>query len=180
MAGISKVILIGNLGRDPETRYTPSGRLNVQFTMAVSRSFRDQSGAQQERTNWFRVTGWGNLADTMVKLSEQGYLAKGKQVYVEGRLEAREYTDQNGQQRTSLDVSATELQLLGSRDGGGGSFGGDEGFGGGGYGNRGGNAGGGRSGEPDDFDQPSGGNRGGSRDGGGGYGGGNDVDDIPF
>lgn len=180
MAGISKVILIGNLGRDPETRYTPSGRLNVQFSMAVNRQFRDQSGAQQDRTTWFRVTGWGNLAESMVKLSEQGYLAKGKQVYVEGRLEAREYTDQNGQQRTSLDVNATELQLLGSRDGGGGGgFGGDEGYGGG----RGGNAGGSQGGGFDDFDQQGGGgNRGGSRGGGGGgnYPGGSDVDDIPF
>jgi single-strand DNA-binding protein len=166
MAGISKVILIGNLGRDPETRYTPSGRLNVQFSMAVSRSFRDQAGTQQERTNWFRVTGWGTLAETMVKLSEQGYLAKGKQVYVEGRLEAREYTDQNGQQRTSLDVSATELQLLGSRDGGGGSVG-DEGFGGRGGGRQddteGQRGGGGRSGGRQDEDPGPG-----------------DMDDIPF
>lgn len=179
MAGISKVILIGNLGRDPETRYTPSGRLNVQFSMAVNRQFRDQSGNQQDRTTWFRVTGWGTLAETMVKLSEQGYLAKGKQIYIEGRLEAREYTDQNGQQRTSLDVNATEMQLLGSRDGGGGGYGGDEGFGGGG--NRGGN-GGGRSGDFDEFDQPSGGGRGGSRGGGGGgnVGGDTDPDDIPF
>jgi len=115
MAGISKVILIGNLGRDPETRYTPTGAMNVTFTLAVNRTFRDQSGQQQERTNWFRVTAWGKLAETLVNLSEGGALVKGKQVYVEGRLEAREYQDQQGQTRTSLDVNATELQLLGSR-----------------------------------------------------------------
>jgi len=152
MAGISKVILIGNLGRDPETRYTPSGAMNVQFTMAVSRRFRDNSGQDQERTNWFRVTAWAKLAETLDNLTQQGYLAKGKQVYVEGRLEAREYTDQNGATRTSLDVSATEFQLLGQR--------GDTeaGFGGGGQG--GGRPGGAR-------EEPSGGTP-------------NDFDDVPF
>ena len=125
MAGISKVILVGNLGRDPETRYTPNGTMNVQFSLAVSRRFRNQSGEQQEQTNWFRVTGWGRLAETMDSLTQNGYLAKGKQVYVEGRLDAREYQDQQGQTRTSLDVNATELQLLGSRaDAEGGQFGG--------------------------------------------------------
>lgn len=123
MAGISKVILIGNLGRDPETRYTPNGTMNVQFSMAVSRSFRDQSGQQQERTNWFRATAWGKLAETLDGLSQSGYLSKGKQVYVEGRLEAREYQDQQSQTRTSLDVSITEFQLLGSRGDGGGTAG---------------------------------------------------------
>ena len=172
MAGISKVILIGNLGRDPETRYTPSGKLNVQFTMAVSRSYRDQSGQQQDRTNWFRVTAWAGLAESMVRLTEQGYLVKGKQVYVEGRLEAREYQDQNGQTKTSLDVNATELQLLGSRTDSGGDFGGGGGGfgnrgveGGGGFGNRG--EGGGRTAQggrdADDFDGPGG-----------------DIDEVPF
>lgn len=118
MAGISKVILIGNLGRDPETRYTPGGTMNVRFTMAVNRTFRDQSGQQQERTNWFTVTCWGKLAETLDGLSQQGYVGKGRQVYVEGRFEAREYQDQQGQTRTSLDVNATEFQLLGSRSDG--------------------------------------------------------------
>ncbi|MFN8591051.1 MAG: single-stranded DNA-binding protein [Thermomicrobiales bacterium] len=115
MAGIAKITLVGNLGRDPETRYTPSGRMNVQFTMAVSRRFTDQGGQQQERTHWYRVTAWGNLAETLDRLAQNGYLAKGKQVYVEGRLEPREYQDQQGQTRTSLDVTANELLLLGSR-----------------------------------------------------------------
>jgi len=94
MAGVCKVILIGNLGRDPETRYTPSGAMNVQFTMAVSRRFTDQ---------------------TLDSLTQSGYLTKGKQVFVLGTLEAREYQDQQGQTRTSLDVRAEEIQLLGSR-----------------------------------------------------------------
>ena len=147
MAGISKVILIGNLGRDPETRYTPNGTMNVQFTMAVSRNFRDQSGQQQERTNWFRVTAWGKLAEILDGLSQQGFVTKGRQVYVEGRLEAREYQDQNGQTRTSLDVNATEFQLLGTRgdaEGGGGAAGGGRPSGGGS------GASGGRGGEFDD------------------------------
>jgi len=126
VAGISKVIIIGNIGRDPETRYTPNGTMNVQFSLAVSRRFNDQGGQQQERTNWFRVTCWGKLAEIADGLTQNGYLVKGKQVYVEGRLDAREYNDQQGQARTSLDVNATELQLLGSRGDGeaGGQMGG--------------------------------------------------------
>jgi single-strand DNA-binding protein len=124
MAGIAKITLVGNLGRDPETRYTPNGKMNVQFTMAVSRRFNDQSGQQQERTNWYRVTAWGGLAESLDRLAQNGYLAKGKQVYVDGRLEPREYQDQQGQTRLSLDVTANELQLLGSRADGDGGFGG--------------------------------------------------------
>lgn len=124
MAGIAKITLIGNLGRDPETRYTPNGRMNVQFSMAVSRRWNDAAGNQQEKTDWYRVTGWGRLAETLDKLTQQGALTKGKQVYVSGRLDPREYTAQDGTTKTSLDVSADEIQLLGSRDGGGGDFGG--------------------------------------------------------
>jgi len=151
MAGISKVTLVGNLGRDPETRYTPSGAMNVQFTMAVSRRYRDNAGQDQERTNWFRVTAWAKLAETLDNLTQQGYLVKGKQVYVEGRLDAREYTDQNGATRTSLDVNATEVLMLGQRGDGDGGFGGQGGQGGG---RPGGNRGTGEepSGAPNDFD----------------------------
>jgi single-strand DNA-binding protein len=102
--------------------------MNVQFTMAVSRRFNDQSGQQQERTAWYRVTAWGGLAESLDRLAQNGYLAKGKQVYVDGRLEPREYQDQQGQTRTSLDVTANELQLLGSRADS------EGGFGSGGYG----------------------------------------------
>lgn len=117
MAGVSKVILIGNLGRDPETRYTPNGTMNVQFSMAVSRRFNDSSGQQQERTNWFRVTAWGRLAETLDGLSQRGAVTKGTQMYVEGRLDSRDYQDQNGVNRTSLDVNMTEFQLVGGRGG---------------------------------------------------------------
>jgi single-strand DNA-binding protein len=137
MAGISRIILVGNLGRDPETRYTPNGNMNVQFSMAVSRRWNDQSGQQQEQTTWFRVTAWGRLAETLDRLSQSGSLVKGKQVYIEGsRIEARSYQDQAGETRTSLDVTADTLQLLGTRgdtDGGMGQFGGGQtGRGGGG------------------------------------------------
>ena len=156
MAGISKVILIGNLGRDPETRYTPNGTMNVQFTMAVNRSFRDQSGQQQERTNWFRVTAWGRLAETLDSMTQNGYLAKGRQVYVEGRLDPREYQDQQGQTRISLDVNANEFQLLGSRaDSEGGQFGGGA--------PRGQSGQGGQRGGNEEFDDPAG-----------------SFDDVPF
>lgn len=162
MAGISKVTIIGNLGRDPETRYTPNGTMNVQFSIAVNRTFRDQGGQQQERTNWFRITAWGKLAEIMDGMTQNGYLTKGKQVYVEGRLDAREYQDQSGQTKTSLDVNATEIQLLGTRadsEMGGGQFGG-------------GQSGGGR---------PSGGQQGGGQQGGNQQGGEDPSwDDVPF
>jgi single-strand DNA-binding protein len=132
MAGVSKVILVGNLGRDPETRYTPNGTMNVRFTMAVTRKWNDQNNQLQERTTWFRVTGWARLAETLDSLTQKGYLAKGKQVFVSGSLESQEYQDQQGQTRTSLEVRADEVQLLGSRgdDGGTGGFGGTGGRGG--------------------------------------------------
>jgi single-strand DNA-binding protein len=135
MASLAKVTIIGNLGRDPETRYTPGGALNVQFSVAASRRWRDSSGQDQENTTWFRVTAWGRLAETLVTLTERGALVKGKQVYVEGRIEAREFTGNDGQVRTSLDVNASEFQLLGSRADSqdGGSYGGGQqgGYGGG-------------------------------------------------
>ena len=128
---LAKVTIIGNLGRDPEVRYTPSGAMNVSFSVAVNRRWRDSGGQEQENTTWFRITAWGRLAETMVNLNERGALVKGRQVYIEGRIEAREYTGNDGQVRTSLDVTANELQLLGSRadaqEGGGG-------YGGGAYG----------------------------------------------
>jgi single-strand DNA-binding protein len=154
---LAKVTIIGNLGRDPETRYTPSGALNVQFSVAASRRWRDSQGQEQENTTWFRVTAWGRLAETMVSLTERGALAKGRQVYVEGRIESREYTGSDGQVRTSLDVNANEIQLLGSRqDGQGGGAGSDSqgisggqgGYGGGSYGS--GNYGGSQADEGSD------------------------------
>jgi single-strand DNA-binding protein len=158
MASVAKVTLIGNLGRDPETRYTPNGTMNVTFTVAVSRRWNDQNGQQQERTTWYRVTAWSRLAETIDMLTQRGWLAKGRQVFVSGSLEASEYQDQQGQTRMSLEVRADDIFLTGNRaenEGGTGATGGFGGSGGGG------NRGGGRSGsEPGDF--------------------GNDLDDVPF
>jgi single-strand DNA-binding protein len=97
------ITIVGNLGRDPETRYTPNGRMNVSLNVAVSHRFRDQSGQQQERTNWFRVTVWGQQAETLDRMAQQGWLVKGRTVFVSGRFEAREYTANDGTLRTSLD-----------------------------------------------------------------------------
>lgn len=132
MAGIALVTLVGNLGRDPETRYTPNGKMNVTFTMAVGRRFTDSSGQQQDRTTWFRVTAWGGLAETIDKLAQSGYVAKGRQVFVQGRIEMREYQDQQGQTRASLDVTANEFQLVGNRGDSDSGYGGEGGFSGGG------------------------------------------------
>lgn len=112
---IAKVIVVGNLGRDPETRYTPGGAMNVSFSVASSRRFRDSSGQDQERTTWFRVTAWGRLAETIDNLSQRGFVAKGRQVYVEGRIELNEWTGNDGEKRASLEVNATEFQLVGNR-----------------------------------------------------------------
>ena len=116
MAGVAKITLIGNLGRDPETRYLPNGAMNVSFSVAVSRQWTDQSGQRQEKTTWFNVTAWRRLAETLDGLAQKGYLTKGKQVFIAGsRIEARTYQDRSGQTQVSLDLEADELQLLGQR-----------------------------------------------------------------
>jgi len=114
MAAIASITLVGNLGREPETRYTPNGRMNVQFSMAVTRRRTDNEGNLVETTNWFRVTAWGRLAETLDRLVAQGHLVKGRQVIVEGAFEAREYQDREGTTRTSLDVTANEVVVLGA------------------------------------------------------------------
>ena len=111
---VNKVILIGNLGRDAETKYTPSGAAVTSFSVATSRRWKDQqTGDWKEDTNWTRVTLWRaeNLAP---------YLTKGKQVYVEGRLQTREYEDRDGQKRSITEVVAEDVMLLGGRGGEGG------------------------------------------------------------
>ncbi|CAN5825576.1 single-stranded DNA-binding protein [soil metagenome] len=126
MANVAKITLVGNVGRDLETRYTPQGTLAVNFSLAVNNRRRDASGNQVESTNWYRVNAFGRVAETMVNLSERGFLSKGKQVFVEGRFEAREYQSQDGQTRTSLDVTVGDFsgfQLLGQRGDDGGSGG---------------------------------------------------------
>ncbi|MEM2786561.1 MAG: single-stranded DNA-binding protein [Candidatus Nitrosotenuis sp.] len=103
----SKIILIGNLGRDPELRYTPQGTAVCNFSVAVNERWQDSGGNQQEKTTWFRVTVWGKRAEVANQ-----YLKKGSQVYVEGRLSVREYNDRSGAVRTSLDINASDFQLL--------------------------------------------------------------------
>src|SRR6185436_6301694 len=125
------ITIVGNLGRDPETRYTPNGRMNVQMNIAVSSRFRDASGQQQERTNGFRVTAWGTQAENLDRMAQQGWLVKGRTVFVSGRFETREYTSNDGQQRNSLAITANDVQLVGPRpdSDSGGSYG-SGGFGG--------------------------------------------------
>jgi single-strand DNA-binding protein len=106
----NKIILVGNLGRDPELRYTPQGTPVCSFTMATSERRKDRNGEFQEQTTWFKVTLWNRLAETASQ-----YLQKGRQVYIEGRLRIEEYTDREGRPRTSLEVTATEMHFIGSR-----------------------------------------------------------------
>jgi len=111
--GINKVILVGNLGADPETRYTASGSAVTNIRLATSESWRDkQSGEQQERTEWHRVVFFNRLAEIAGE-----YLRKGRQVYVEGSLRTRKWQDQSGQDRYTTEIVASEMQMLGGRDG---------------------------------------------------------------
>jgi single-strand DNA-binding protein len=115
--GINKVILIGNLGADPETRAMPSGSQVANLRVATSESWRDkQTGEQQERTEWHRVAFFGRLAEIAGE-----YLKKGSQVYIEGSLRTRKYTDKQGNERYSTEIIGNELQMLGGRGGGGGA-----------------------------------------------------------
>jgi len=166
MASVNKVILIGNLGRDPETRYTTGGDAITNLNIATSEQWKDKNGEKQEKTEWHRVVLFGRQAEIAGE-----YLKKGRSVYIEGRLQTRKYTDKDGVEKYSTEIVGDRMQLLGSREGSGG--GGDADFGGGGGAAR-----------------PSGGGGGG---GGGGSGGGakgggapkrpnpDDLDDdIPF
>ena len=156
MVSLAKVSLVGNLGGDPETRYTPQGTMNVNFSIAVSRRFKDSSGQDQERTTWFRVTAWGRLAETIDGLVQRGFVGKGRQVYVDGRIESREWTTNEGEKRTSLDVTANEFLMLGNRpDGDQGQSGGYSGGNRGGESPGGGNSSGGNRRDTDRDDPPS-------------------------
>jgi len=128
MASVNKVILVGNCGRDPEIRYLPSGQAVANVSIATSSRRKDRnSGEMVEDTQWHRVTFYDRLAEIAGE-----YLKKGRPAYVEGRLKYGKYTDQSGVEKNTVDIIATELQLLGGREGMGGMGGGDEG-GGGGY-----------------------------------------------
>ena len=109
--GINKVILVGNLGRDPEVRYTPDGRAIANVTVATTDSWKDkQTGEQQERTEWHRIVFFSRLAEIVGE-----YLRKGSQVYIEGRLRTNKWQDQNGQDRYTTEIVANDMQMLGSR-----------------------------------------------------------------
>jgi single-strand DNA-binding protein len=112
---LAKAQVIGNLGRDPETRYLPSGQMVVSFSVASTRKYTDRGGQQVEKTTWFNVSAWSKLAETLDRLTQDGYLAKGRQVYVSGRIELREYQGNDGTNRTSLDLNADEVLMVGSR-----------------------------------------------------------------
>jgi single-strand DNA-binding protein len=103
----NKIIVVGNLGRDPEMRFTPQGTAVCSFTMATNERRKDKAGEQQDVTTWFRVTVWGKQAETASK-----YLTKGRQVYVEGRLHVEEWTDRDGKQRYTLEVNAADVRFL--------------------------------------------------------------------
>lgn len=108
---INKVILVGNLGRDPEIRYTPSGQAVANFTVATSEKWKDKnSGEMQENTEWHRIVVWGGLAEICGK-----YLSKGRQVYLEGRLQTRKWQGQDGQDRYTTEVVCREMKMLGGR-----------------------------------------------------------------
>ena len=108
--GLNKVQIIGHLGRDPEMRYTPSGRPVTTFTVAVSRSWNTADGERHNETEWFNVVAWGNLAEICKQ-----YLNKGQQVYIEGRLQTRRWDDKEGTKHTSVEVVANEMMMLGDR-----------------------------------------------------------------
>ena len=108
----NKIILVGNLGRDPELRYTAQGTPVCSFSMATNERRKDRNGEMQDHTTWFRITLWNRLAETASQ-----YLQKGKQVYIEGRLRVEEYIDRDGKPRHSLEVFATDMQFIGSRGG---------------------------------------------------------------
>lgn len=166
---VNKVILLGNLGRDPEVRQTPSGQTVASFSIATSRKWRDRDGNRQEQTEWHNIVVWGRQAEVAGQ-----YLTKGKQIFLEGRLQTRSWDDRNsGEKRYRTEIVCENFQMLGSRgdSGGGGGYGG----GGGGYGGGGGSSYGGGGG----------GQGGGGPQGGDGAPGDSDPgdfgdDDIPF
>jgi single-strand DNA-binding protein len=108
--GLNKVMIIGHLGREPEMRYTPSGRPVTTFTVATSRSWNTVDGEHHSETEWFNIVAWGNLAETCKQ-----YLTKGLQVYIEGRLQTHRWEDKEGNKHSSVEVVANEMMMLGDR-----------------------------------------------------------------
>lgn len=125
MASVNKVIIVGNLGRDPETRYMPSGDAITNIAVATTDSWKDKAtGEKKEQTEWHRISAFGKLAEIMGQ-----YLKKGSQVYIEGSLRTRKYTDKDGIERYATEIRADTMQMLGSRQGMGGSAAPDDGYG---------------------------------------------------
>ena len=121
-AGVNKVILIGNLGRDPELRYTQQGTAVANFTLATNETWTSREGKREERTEWHRIVAWGKTAE----LCSQ-YLAKGRNVYIEGRIQTREWENKEGQKQKTTEIVAQTVQFLGGRGGeGGGRSGGSD------------------------------------------------------
>ncbi len=117
MASVNKAIIIGNLGKDPEMRYMPSGDAICNFSIATTDSWKDKSGEKQEKTEWHRISMFGKLAEIAGE-----YLKKGSQVYVEGRLQTRKWQDKDGHERYTTEIVADRMQMLGSKSGGGSNF----------------------------------------------------------
>ncbi len=113
MASVNKAIIIGNLGKDPEMRYMPSGDAICNFSIATTDSWKDKSGEKQEKTEWHRISMFGKLAEIAGE-----YLKKGSQVYVEGRLQTRKWQDKDGHERYTTEIVADRMQMLGSKSGG--------------------------------------------------------------
>lgn len=150
--GINKVIIVGNCGSDPETRYTPGGSAITNISVATSESWKDkQTGQQQEKTEWHRIVFFNRLAEIAGE-----YLRKGSQVYVEGKLQTRKWQDQSGNDRYSTEIVANEMQMLGGRGGDSGGFAPQGQQGGYGGGQQGGQQGGGYGGgQPQQASRPA-------------------------
>ena len=172
MAGVNKVILVGNLGKDPEVRYTPGGQAVANFTIATNENWTDKQGQKQERTEWHSVVLWGKPAEIVKQ-----FVTKGQKLYIEGRLQTRSWDDKDGKKRYMTEIVAQDFMFLSGRGEGAGAAGGGEWSGGGGGGARrgggggapagGGGFGGGDPPPADDYNQAP-------------RGGGPGDDDIPF
>jgi len=110
---VNKAILVGRLGRDPETRYTSGGQAVCNFTLATDETYKDRAGERQKRTEWHRIVVWGKLAEIC-----QQYLKKGSQVFIEGRIQTRQWDDREGNKRTTTEIVANGMRMLGSKPGG--------------------------------------------------------------
>jgi single-strand DNA-binding protein len=169
--GLNRAILVGNLGMDPELKFTQGGQAVLRIRLATTESFMGKTGERQERTDWHTVVVWGKRAEALNKI-----LSKGRSIWVEGRIQTRSWEDKDGNKRSTTEINAQNIGLVGGGGGGGGGAprsGGGGGYGGGGGGGGGGYGGGGGGG----FEGGGGGFEGGGDFEGGGSGG---DDDIPF